>query len=127
VTRRARWAVVLVALGVVGVGATVWGVSWLLRPPTFTCSTTDTEACSHTTTSILYDRDYVFAQPLPGRLVAVDIRPAPPEWTILPEYYDGSWAAMLTLEQADPVLVACYYSSDTMVACNLPDGDGNPY
>jgi hypothetical protein len=121
--RRASF-VVLAGLAIAGAA---WGIGALLRPPAFLCSTPDREACTNTRNSVLYERDLVFPEPLPARLLTVDVRPAPPEWTSLPGYFEGSWAALLTLERGDPLLVACYYHSDDMVTCNLPDAQGNPY
>ena len=62
----------------------------------------------------------MFAERLPARIVAVDVRPTPPEWKKLASHRDGDWAALLTMAGREPVLVACYYSSDDMVACDNP-------
>jgi hypothetical protein len=111
---------VLVVIGVVLV------VGFLLipeiQPPTVTCSTPDTAACSNTRNWISgrSDRDFVFSEPLPATLVSVDVRPMPAEWKGRPGYPKDAWAALLTMAGRDPVLVACYYSSDDMVSCDNP-------
>jgi hypothetical protein len=107
-------AVAIVALGL-GVRAFVVAN----EPPTFSCTTPDTKACNDTKRSILSDRDLVFAEPLPARMLSVDVRPTPPEWTQLDSYREGDWAALITMEHREPMLVACYYSSDDMVGCDL--------
>lgn len=117
---RTLWAGALVVISVVLV------VGFLLipeiQPPTVTCSTPDTAACTNTENWISdrMSREFVFSQPLPARLVAVDVRPTPPEWMKLASYREGDWAALLTMAGREPVLVACYYSSDDTVACDDP-------
>ena len=53
-----------------------------MQPPTVTCSTPDTATCTHTRNWISdhWGQDWVFSEPLPAHLVAVDVRPTPPEW-----------------------------------------------
>lgn len=115
---RLLWAGML-AVAVVAVSLGVWAFAET-RPPTVTCSTPDTVACADTRNWIVNDRSFVFARPLPARLVSVDVRPTPPEWKRLANYREGGWAALLTMAGREPVLVACYYSSDDMVACDDP-------
>jgi hypothetical protein len=119
--RRAFWvgalAVTVVVLFVVG-----FQLYQDLQPPNVTCSTPDAAACANTRNWISdrMSRDSVFAEPLPARLIAVDVRPTPPKWKELASYREGDWAALLTMDGREPVLVACYYSSDDMVACDNP-------
>lgn len=112
-------AAVFIAL-IVGFGLGVWASNVVGREPSFTCSTPDGRACSNTEASMRGDMRLVFAEPLPARLVSVDVRPAPSEWKSRGTYDEGDWAAFLTLEDRDPMLVLCYYSSDEMVGCQLP-------
>jgi hypothetical protein len=112
-----------IAVVVIGVALTV-GFLLLpeIQPPTVTCSTSDAAACTNTR-NWMSDRmslDMVFLEPLPATLLAVDVRPPPAEWEGRPGYLGGAWTALLTMAGRDPVLVACYYSSDDMVACDNP-------
>jgi hypothetical protein len=99
-------------LAAAGLGALVLGVILVNQPPTFSCSTPNAKACTDTEASIRGDMSFVFAEDLPGRLVAVDVRPAPSGWE------EGDWAAVLTVEGREPMLMQCYYTSDEMVGCN---------
>jgi hypothetical protein len=93
-----------------------------LQPPTVTCSTSSAAACHDTRISISdrLSRDLVFTEPLPARLVAVDVRDAPPDWSERADFPEDGWAALLTMEGREPVLVACGYFSDDMVSCDDP-------
>jgi hypothetical protein len=93
-----------------------------MPPTTVTCSTPDTLACTNTRNWISdhWGQDFVFGEPLPAHLVSVDVRQTPPEWTRLGIARTGDWAALLTMAGREPVLVACYYSSEEMVACDDP-------
>lgn len=93
-----------------------------MPPTTVTCSTPDTGACTNTRDWIAdhWGRDFVFGEPLPAPLVAVDVRETPPEWRELGIAREGDWAALLTMAGREPVLVACYYSSEEMVSCDNP-------
>jgi hypothetical protein len=64
------------------------------------------------------NRGFVFAGPLPARLLSVEVRD--PVSDVVPNA--DEWAALLTMEGRQPVLATCYYSSDEMVACDDPDG-----
>ncbi len=112
-----------IALVVIGVALAV-GLLLIpeIQPPTVTCSTSDAAACTNTKywISDRMSRGMVFSEPLPATLLAVDVRPAPAEWKGRPGYLADAWAALLTMAGRDPVLVACYYSSDDMVACDNP-------
>ncbi len=110
----------MLAVAVVAVILGGWAAFAEIQPPTVTCSMTDTAACTNTGNWILNDWGLVFAHPLPARLVSVDVRPTPPEWKRLAGYREGDWAALLTMAGREPVPVACYYSSDDMVACDDP-------
>jgi hypothetical protein len=113
----------VIALIVIGVALAV-GFLLLpgIQPPTVTCSTTDTAACTNTRNwmSDRLSRDMVFSEPLPATLLAVEVRPAPAEWKGRTGYLADAWAALLTMAGREPVLVACYYGSDDMVACDNP-------
>jgi hypothetical protein len=109
----------LAAVPILALGLGVRAVLIANEPPTFTCATPDTKACTDTEQSILSYPELVFAQPLPARLLSVEVRPSPPEWTTLPGYGEGDWAALFTMEGREPMLMACYYSSDDMVGCDL--------
>ena len=109
----------LIAVAVLAVGLSVQAVILAERPPTFTCSTS-AKACADTEASILDWPQMVVTERLPGRLLSVDVRPIPPEWRQRRDYLEGDWAALLTVEGREPVLVTCYYSSDEMVACDAP-------
>ena len=89
------------------------------EPPTFTCATTNVKACSDTERwmTSLSDRRLVFVEPLPARLLSVEVREPSAD---LVSDADSRWAALLTMEGREPVSVACYYSSDDMVACDDP-------
>lgn len=116
---RSRWtAFGLAAVAILALGLGVRAVLLANERPTFTCATPDTKACTDTEQSIQSYRDLVFAQPLPARLVSVEVRPTPPEWTQLASYREGDWAALITMEGREPMLMACYYSSDDMVGCD---------
>lgn len=108
----------LAAVAVLALGLGVRAVLIAIEPPTFTCSTPDAKACRDTEQSIRGDQNLVFAQPLPARVTSVDVRAAPPEWSQLASYQEGDWAALVTMEGREPVLMACYYSSDDMVGCD---------
>ena len=88
------------------------------EPPTFTCATTHVQTCTDTERSMasLSDRRLVFTEPLPARLLSVEVRDRPSDQVANPD----QWAALLTMEGLEPVSVACYYSSDDMVACDHP-------
>ncbi len=105
-------ALFLAVAGIVGVVA----IAFATRQPTFTCSTTNAQACADTEQSIRSDPELVFYPSLPSRLVSVDIRPNPPDWS----FNDGGWAAVLTMEGRDPITAVCYYGSDDMVTCQVP-------
>jgi hypothetical protein len=120
--RRRTGIALLAAVAVIAVGVGVWAVNGPLRQPTFTCSTPDTRACMNTERTVLGldGMTWVFGDPLPARLLSVDVRPTPPEW----HSQEGDWAVLLTFEGRDPALALCYYSSDDMVACDIR-GDGS--
>jgi hypothetical protein len=107
--------VVVALVGVVFIGRAIEIAN---EPPTFTCATTNVKACSDTERwmTSLSDRSFVFVEPLPARLLSVEVRDAP---TGQVSNIDD-WAALLTMEGREPVSVACYYSSDDMVACDDP-------
>jgi len=108
----------LAVVALVGAGFVVRAIVIANQPPTFTCATTNVKACSDTERwmTSLSDRRSVFVQPLPARLLWVEVRDRPSDQVSNLDH----WAALLTMEGLEPVSVACYYSSDDMVACDHP-------
>jgi hypothetical protein len=107
--------VVVALVGAVSIGRAIEIAN---EPPTFTCATTNVKACSDTERSMasLSDRHLVFSEPLPARLLSVEVRDRPSDQVSNAD----RWAALLTMEGRGPVSVACYYGSDDMVACDNP-------
>jgi hypothetical protein len=113
-----------VALGLVVVafvlGVGVFGVG--IRPA-MTCGLSDPGPCQHTVDSIVFDRSNALYPSLDGRIVAVELRPAPAEWatSVDPGFQDAEWSALLKRDGAPAVLAACYYSSDEEVTCHTEE------
>jgi hypothetical protein len=103
---------------IVGTGVVARELVLANQPATFTCATARVVACRDTETWITSpsDRSFVFGKPLPARLLAVEVRDATSDF--VPNV--GDWVTVLTMEGREPVSVACYYSSDSMVAWDDP-------
>jgi hypothetical protein len=108
----------LAVVVLVGIGFVARAIVIANEPATVTCATTNVTACRDTETWITspLDRNFVFGKALPARLLAVEVRDATSDR--VPNAED--WIAVLTMEGREPVSVACYYSSDSMVACDDP-------
>jgi hypothetical protein len=107
--------VVVALIGAVFIGRAIEIAN---EPPAFTCATTHVKTCSDTERwmTSLSNRRLVFTEPLPARLLSVEVRDRPSDQVSNLD----DWVAVLTMEGLEPVLVACYYSSDDMVACDDP-------
>lgn len=118
-----QWLTGGVVLSLVLIGALVW-VNRANERPIFTCSLPSPEQrCIDTERSILGDSVSTFVPELSGELTAVDIRSAPAEWSrsVDPGFQAADWAAWLEREGQQPILAACYYSSEATVTCHTEE------
>ena len=90
---------------------------------TVTCQLANSKRCDDTADSIVGFPEMEVHPPLTGHLIAIDIRPAPSDWvtSLDPGFRVAEWAALLVREDAPPILAACYYDSDPMVACDTEE------
>lgn len=121
-----RLNVKVVGLAVVGLILLSGAIFVFVTRPgalTVTCHLDESKLCDDTASSIIGFPEMELHPPLTGRLIAIDIRPAPPEWanSVDPGFRAAGWAALLQREDAPPILAACYYDSDPMVACDTEE------
>jgi hypothetical protein len=117
-----------IALAVIVVVAGLIAVASFFRMPPFrpalTCALPDPKPCDDTLEWVGgFDPDWALYPPLPGRITAIDVRPAPVEWKSSrdPGFQGAEWAALLRRDGYEPVLAACYYASGDEVACHTEE------
>ena len=114
----------LALLLVVSAAVVLWQVS-AVNKPIVTCSLlVDEQRCEDTEATIASFPELALPPTFTGRLTAIDIRAAPPEWatSVDPAYRTAEWAAYLERAEGLPILAACQYSSESMVSCDTDEG-----
>jgi hypothetical protein len=58
-----------------------------------------------------------------ARIAAIEIRTAPEAWarSVDPGFRDAGWSTWIELSEGPPILAACYYSSESMVTCEMEE------
>jgi hypothetical protein len=118
-------AIALAAL--VTLGGLIAVASFLRVPPfrpALTCALSDPKPCHDTLVWVGgFDPDWALYPPLPGRITAIEVRPAPVQWksSLDPGFQGADWAAVLERDGYEPVVAACYYASGDEVACHTEE------
>jgi hypothetical protein len=120
-----RWVIILVVALAVTAGV---GAAYFFRMPPFrptlTCFVSDAKVCDDTLVWVGgFDPGWALYPELPGRITAIEVRPAPETWKDSrdPGFQDAEWAALLYSDGYEPVLSACYYASGDEVACHTKE------